>query len=75
MPKASLNGLNPADTSILLSSASASSFFAILLASFAIMNPTKSVISAMAILMRKFSIAINHAMLLSSCMRVIKFFI
>lgn len=50
-----LIGLNPAVSRILFISASANSFFSILLASFAIMNPTKKTISAISILVRKFS--------------------
>lgn len=43
MPSASLSGLNPAETSILFSSASAMTLFAIFPASLAIMKPMKSV--------------------------------
>ncbi len=51
-----LIGLNPAVSSILFISASASTFFSILLVSFAIMNPMKNIMMAISILVSHCSI-------------------
>lgn len=53
-----LIGLNPDASSILFISASASSFLIILLASFAMMNPTKKIMSAISALVSHCSIAV-----------------
>lgn len=63
MPSASLSGLNPAETSILFSSASARTFLAIFPASLAIMKPMKSVSSAIESFVASACIVVMNAIL------------
>ena len=75
LPSVSLNGLNPAAFRIRFNSASTKTRFIIFPASLAIMKPTRTVISATAILVNMLYAMLIIPMFLFSALSVIKLFI